>query len=69
MASKAMAKHRIQEAARRKSRGMATYNKFKKYKFPNCIGVFPECKEYTKDMDIKDRKECQKCPYGGMKNE
>ena len=32
-------------------------------KFPFCIGMFPECKEYTKEMKKEQRPECRTCPY------
>ena len=32
-------------------------------KFPDCIGTFPECKEYTADMPIESRPECRSCPF------
>tara|TARA_Y100000034_G_C6685041_1_gene301310 strand:- start:395 stop:568 length:174 start_codon:yes stop_codon:yes gene_type:complete len=32
-------------------------------KFPDCIGRFPECKNYTADMDLKNRPECKFCPF------
>jgi len=33
--------------------------------FPNCIGMFPECKEYTEDMTDEQKPECKNCPYKG----
>jgi hypothetical protein len=32
-------------------------------KFPKCIGMFPECKDYNTEMKIEERIECQKCPF------
>ncbi len=32
-------------------------------KFPNCIGRFPECKDYTADMSLELRPECKFCPF------
>lgn len=32
-------------------------------KFPNCIGKYPECENYTKDMNLEDRPECKTCPF------
>ena len=37
--------------------------KMKGVYFPHCIGKFPECKEYTEEMDLCDRTECKSCPY------
>ena len=33
-------------------------------RFPDCIGRFPECKDYTADMPIENRPECKSCPFG-----
>ena len=32
--------------------------------FPECIGKFPECKDYTVDMSLDNRPECKSCPFG-----
>ncbi len=32
-------------------------------KFPNCIGTYPDCKDYTPEMSIDDRPECRTCPF------
>lgn len=32
-------------------------------KFPDCIGRFPECKDYTADMNLDNRPECKSCPF------
>ena len=31
--------------------------------FPNCIGQFPECKDYTEDLSLDNRPECKSCPF------
>ena len=36
-------------------------------KFPGCIGLFPECKEYGEKDDISERPECKNCPYHKVK--
>lgn len=32
-------------------------------KFPNCIGRFPECENYTSDLSLDNRPECKSCPF------
>jgi len=32
--------------------------------FPNCIGKYPECENYTEDMTLEYRPECNTCPFG-----
>jgi len=34
-------------------------------KFPDCIGLFPECKKYNPEMKEEERHECKLCPYNG----
>jgi len=34
-----------------------------KSNFPDCIGKYPECKNYTKDMSLDIRSECKSCPF------
>lgn len=43
---------------RRASRGSNSSSKF-----PDCIGKYTECENYTKDMDLEDRPECKTCPF------
>ena len=31
--------------------------------FPECIGKFPECVDYTAEMTLELRTECKSCPY------
>lgn len=31
--------------------------------FPDCIGRFPECENYTSDMSLDNRPECKSCPF------
>ncbi|MFH1607211.1 MAG: hypothetical protein ABIC91_07715 [Nanoarchaeota archaeon] len=31
-------------------------------KFPNCIGTYPECENYSADMKLDARPECKSCP-------
>lgn len=38
-------------------------NLIRNLKFPECIGRFPECKEYTANMNLEDRPECKLCPF------
>jgi len=32
-------------------------------KFPNCIGKYPECENYTPEMGLENRQECKTCPF------
>lgn len=32
-------------------------------KFPDCIGRFPECVDYTESMEPEKRPECRLCPF------
>ena len=34
-----------------------------KGKFPDCIGKFPECKDYKAGMSLEFRPECKSCPF------
>lgn len=41
--------------------------KLKRNCFPVCIGRFPECENYNKEMAFEERTECHNCPYNGRK--
>jgi len=35
-------------------------------KFPNCIGKFPDCKDYKEETTIEERPECKFCPHNNV---
>lgn len=56
----------ITQAQRNKSKQnkqMSAAMKKRGVKFPNCIGTFPECRDFFEGMKDEDRKECKFCPH------
>ena len=47
----------------RKKYGKRSTSQNTNLKFPDCIGKFPECKDYSVDMDLENRPECKTCPF------
>lgn len=57
-----MAKRRNE--TKKKNNGLSIKERvYRGVSFPECIGRFPECKNYNESDPIEERPECDTCPF------